>query len=294
MGTRSRQDGTSRRQALKAGALAAAALAAARRTDAAEPPKPKGKIRQSFCWGCYMRRAKDPLERIKLAAKVGFQSIEMGPDKYWKAIQDAGMQVAIFVGNGSLGNAFTNPKNWERNEREILSNIKKAEQHGIKRLLLLTGNVEGRSEAENLDNCTKFLAKVVKAAEQAKIRLCPELLNSKVNHKGYFLDRSDLGVELCKRLNSPAMGLVYDIYHMQIMEGDLIRNIQTKLPYIGHFHTAGNPGRKDMDDQQEIYYPAIMRALAQTDFDGFVSHELGTKHKDIVAGMKANFAVCDV
>lgn len=295
MSERSRARGLSRRDALRAGALAAAAVAATRQAVSAEAPtKARRRIKQSFSWGVYMRRAKDPLQRIKTAADVGFASIEMGPEKHWKAIQDAGMQVAIFVGNSSLGNAFVDPKNWDRNERQVLDNIKKAEKYGIKTLLLLTGNRRGRSDAECMDNCTKFLSRVVKAAEQAKIRLCPELLNSKVNHADYFLDKSALGIELCKRLKSPAIGLVYDIYHMQIMEGDLIRTITQNIQHIGHFHTGGNPGRRDMDDQQEIYYPAVMRAIADAGYGGFVGHEFGPKGKDIVAAMKRNFAVCDV
>ena len=283
--------GVTRRCVLATAAVAAAAPMVA---AAAEAPKPKGRIKQSFSWGVYMRGAKDPLERIKIAAQIGFKSIEMGQDKYWPAIQDAGMTVAIFGACGPLGDAFANPKNWDRNEKQVLDGIEKAKKYGLKRLLLLTGNRQGRSDAECLDNCTKFLARVVKPAEQAGVLLCPELLNSKVNHPDYFLDHSALGFELCRRLKSPALKMLYDIYHMQIMEGDLIRTITKNIQHIGHFHTGGNPGRRDMDDQQEIYYPAVMRAIAGTDYDGYVGHEFGPKDKDIVAAMKRNFAVCDV
>jgi len=281
----------SRRDALKAGALAA--LGAALPLRAQETP-PKRKIRQCFSWGMYMRRVEDPVPRIKLAAKIGFAGIERGPSKYWPAIRDAGMDIPIISAGNSLRDAFCNPKNWDRNEKQVLDSLKVAEENGIKRLLLLTGNAEDRSEAENLDNCTKFLQKVIKPAEQAKVLLVPELLNTRVNHPGYFLCRSDLGFELCKRINSPNMKVLYDIYHMQIMEGDLCRRITDGIQYIGHFHTGGNPGRKDMDDQQEIYYPAVMRAIAATDYDGYVGHEFGPKDKDIEAAMRRNFAVCDI
>ena len=277
-----------RRGLLATGALAALPFLGAAR--AAEPPKAKRRIKQSFAWGCYIRRGADPLQMIKTAAEIGFASIEMGPEQHWKAIQDAGMQVAIF----GAGGGFVDPKNWDGAERGITGAIEKAQKYGIQRLLLLTGNRQGRSEAECLDNCSKFLPRVVKAAEQAKVRLCLELLNSKVNHKDYFLDRTPLGVEICKRVNSPAVGLLHDIYHMQIMEGDLIRTIRDNIQFIGHFHTGGNPGRNDMDDQQEIYYPAVMRAIADTPYDGYVGHEFGPKGQDIVAAMKRNFAVCDV
>lgn len=260
----------------------------------AEPQAPARRIKQSFSWGVYLKHGMTPEKLIQTAADVGFASIEMGPEEHWKAIQDAGMQVAIFVGNGSLGNAFTNPDNWDRNEKEVLANIEKAQAYGIDTLLLLTGNREGRSDAECLDNCTTFLQRVVGPAEQAGIRICPELLNSKVNHPDYFLDHTALGAELCSRLASPALGLLYDIYHMQIMEGDLIRTITENIDLIGHFHTGGNPGRRDMDDEQEIYYPAVMRAIADAGYQGYVGHEFGPKDEDIVAAMKRNFAVCDV
>jgi hydroxypyruvate isomerase len=281
-----------RRNALKAGALAATVAAAL--PAHAQEPAPKKNIKQCFSWGMYMRRAKDPVARIKVAAKIGFAGIERGPQQYWKAIRDAGMEVPIIGGNGTLRDAFCNPKNWDKNEKQVLDNLKLAEQHGIQRLLLLTGNSEDRSEAENLDNCTKFLQRVIKPAEQAKVLLCPELLNSKVNHAGYFLDKSSLGFALCKRIKSPMLAMLYDIYHMQIMEGDLIRTLTENIQYIGHFHTGGNPGRKDMDDQQEIYYPAVMRAIAATDYSGYVAHEFGPKDKDTEAAMRRNFAVCDI
>ena len=279
-------------RSIGAAALPLVGLAGA--AEAPEPPKAKRRIKQSFAWGCYIRRGTDPAEMIKTAAQIGFASIEMGPEQHWKAIQDAGMQVAIVGGGTSLGDAFANPKNWDRNERDILAAIEKAQKNGIRRILLLTGNRQGRTDAECTDNCVKFLPRVTKAAEQANVRLCIELLNSKVNHRDYFLDHSALGVAICKAVNSPALGLLDDIYHMQIMEGDLIRTIRENIQFIGHFHTGGNPGRNDMDDQQEIYYPAVMRAIAETPYDGFVGHEFGPKGQDIVAAMKRNFAVCDV
>ena len=284
--------GLTRRDVLATAAVAAAALPGA--AKAAEAPKPKRRIKQSFSWGVYLKRGMTPERMIKTAAEIGFASIEMGPEKHWKAIQDAGMQVAIFVGNRSLGDAFANPKNWDRNEKEILASLETATRYGIKSLLLLTGNRQGRSDEECMDNCCKFLERVVKPAEQAGVRLCPELLNSRVNHPDYFLDHARLGVELCKRLKSPIIGLTYDIYHMQIMDGDLIRTISKHIQHIGHFHTGGNPGRRDMDDEQEIFYPAVMRAIVKTGYQGYVGHEFGPKGEDIVAAMKRNFAVCDV
>jgi len=228
--------GVTRRSAL-IGAVGAAALplvGLAVAAEGPEPAKPKRRIKQSFAWGCYIRRGADVAQMIKTAAEIGFASIEMGPEQQWHAIQDAGMQVAIVGAGTPLGDAFANPKNWDANERSILANIEKAQKNGIKRLLLLTGNRQGRTDAECSDNCVKFLPRVTKAAEQANVRLCIELLNSKVNHKDYFLDHSALGVAICKAVNSPALGLLDDLYHMQIMEGDLIRTIRDNIQYIGH------------------------------------------------------------
>jgi len=284
--------GITRRGLLATAASVAGAMAIplAAHGEAADAPPKKRRIKQSFAWGCYIRKDADPLQMVKTAAEIGFASIEMGPEQHWKAIQDAGMQVAIF----GAGGGFADPKNWDGAERGITGAVEKAQKYGIKSLLLLTGNRQGRSEKECTDNCVKFLPRVTKAAEQAGVRLCLELLNSKVNHKDYFLDHTALGVEICRQVSSPAVGLLYDVYHMQIMEGDLIRTITESIKLIGHFHTGGNPGRRDMDDQQEIHYPAVMRGIADAGYEGYVGHEFGPKDKDIVAAMKRNFAVCDV
>jgi len=134
---------------------------------------------------------------------------------------------------------------------------------------------------------------VTKAAEQKGVNLCVELLNSKVDHPGYQCDTSAYGVELCKRVGSPRVKLLFDIYHMQIMEGDLIRNIRDYHDDIGHFHTAGNPGRRDMDETQEIYYPAVMRAIAETGYDLYVGHEFNPKG-DPIEALKAAYRTCNV
>ena len=203
------------------------------------------------------------------------------------------MRVAIIVGHQSLPDGLNKRENHDRIEEEILENIDVAAANDIPGLICFSGNREGKSEEEGRDNTIEGLLRVAKAAEEKGVNLCIELLNSKVNHPDYQCDRTPWGVEVCKGVNSPRVSLLYDIYHMQIMEGDLVRTIQESIDYIGHFHTAGNPGRKDLDDEQEIYYPPVMRAIAETDYDLYVGHEFVPKG-DPLAAMQAAYDTCNV
>ena len=252
-----------------------------------------GSINQSICFGCAARGDVKPEHAIREAAKIGYKSVEMGPQEYWDTIREHGMRVAIISGHRSLPDGLNKLENHDRIEDELLANIELAAENDIPGLITFSGNREGKSEEEGRDNTIQGLLRVVKAAEEKGINLCMELLNSKVNHPDYQCDRTPWGVEVCKAVNSPRVLLLYDIYHMQIMEGDLIRTITDNIDYIGHFHTAGNPGRHDLDDEQEIYYPAVMRAIAKTGYDLYVSHEFGPKG-DAIAAMKAAFDTCNV
>ena len=252
-----------------------------------------GSINQSICFGCATRGDVKPEHAIREAAKIGYKSVEMGPPEYWDTIREHGMRVAIVSGHASLPDGLNKLENHARIEDELLANIDLAVANDIPGLITFSGNREGKSEEEGRDNTVQGLLRVVQAAEEKGINLCMELLNSKVNHPDYQCDRTPWGVEVCKAVNSPRALLLYDIYHMQIMEGDLIRTITDNIDYIGHFHTAGNPGRHDLDDEQEIYYPAVMRAIARTGYDLYVSHEFGPKG-DPIAAMKAAFDTCNV
>jgi hydroxypyruvate isomerase len=250
-------------------------------------------INQSACWGCLVRGDVTPEQGIKAAADIGFKSIEMGPQQYWDTIREHGMRVAITSGHRSLPDGLNKRENHDRIEDELLANIELAVANDIPGLICFSGNREGKSEEEGRDNTIEGLSRVTKVAEEKGINLCIELLNSKVNHPDYQCDTTPWGVEVCKGVGSPRALLLYDIYHMQIMEGDLIRNITDYIDYIGHFHTAGNPGRHDLDDEQEIYYPAVMRAIAKTGYDLYVGHEFGAKG-DSIAAMKAAYDTCSV
>ena len=252
-----------------------------------------GSINQSICYGCFTRDDASPEQVIREAARIGYKSVEMAPQEYWSLVRENGMRVAIIVGHQSLPDGLNKRENHDRIEEEILENLEVAAANDIPGLICFSGNREGKSEEEGRDNTIEGLLRVAKAAEDKGVNLCVELLNSKVNHPDYQCDRTPWGVEVCKGVNSPRVQLLYDIYHMQIMEGDLVRTIQESIDYIGHFHTAGNPGRKDLDDEQEIYYPPVMRAIAETDYDLYVGHEFVPKG-DPLAAMQAAFDTCNV
>ncbi|HJN17885.1 MAG TPA: TIM barrel protein [Armatimonadota bacterium] len=250
-------------------------------------------IRQSLSWWCFAREGIDPVELIKTAADIGYASIEMGSEEHYDLIHECGMDVAITMGHGTLVDGLNKPENADRIEAELLENIEMAVAAKIPSLICFSGNREGMADDVGASNCADTLKRVAKAAEDAGILLCIELLNSKVDHADYMCDRTEWGVEVCKMVGSPNVKLLYDIYHMQIMEGDLIRTIGDNIDYIGHFHTAGNPGRNDMDETQEIYYPPVAKRIAETDYAGFVGHEFIPKG-DVFEAIRAAYETWNV
>lgn len=252
-----------------------------------------GRIKQSICWWCFASRGVQPEQLIKEAAAIGFASIEMAPQQYWDAIREQGLRIAIIVGHRSLTDGLNRRENHSRIEEELLANMELAVKYDIPSLICFSGNRRGLSDEQGIENTVEGLRRVVKAAEEKGINLCIELLNSKVNHPDYQCDRTWWGVEVCKRVNSPRVKLLYDIYHMQIMEGDLIRTITNNIKHIAHFHTAGNPGRRDLDDEQEINYRGVMKAIAATDYDGYVGHEFIPKG-DPIQALRHAFEICNV
>ncbi|MDE0044113.1 MAG: TIM barrel protein [Candidatus Poribacteria bacterium] len=229
-------------------------------------------IRHSISWWCF-ESLMPPEKLISTAVALGFDGIELVGQQHWDAIRDAGLEIAAVVGHESLGDGLNKVANHDRIEREIIENLKLAEEYSIRRLICFTGNRHGESDERGLEVTAEGLRRVAKAAEEADVYLVLELLNSKVNHAGYQCDCTEWGVEVIKRVASPRVGLLYDIYHMQIMEGDLIRTIQNNHDRFAHYHTAGNPGRNNLDETQEIYYPAVIAAIRDTGYDGYLGHE---------------------
>lgn len=252
-----------------------------------------GRIKQSVCYWCFIRDGVTPEQIIKESAKIGYASIEMPPKEYWGMIRDHGMVMATIGGHASLGDGLNKRSNHDRIEDELLKNIDVAVENGIPGLIVFSGNRNGLSDEEGRDATAEGLMRVAKAAEAKKVYLHLELLNSKRDHKDYQCDHTLWGVEVMKLVNSPYVKLLYDIYHMQIMEGDVIQTIKDYVQHIGHFHTAGNPGRRDLDEDQELYYPAIMRTIKNTDYDMYVGQEFVPKG-DPIKALATAFKICDV
>ncbi len=257
------------------------------------------RINQSFCLGCYLREGTDLEELLRGANEIGYSAVEIwgregAPfQQLTELAPKHGLRIASMSGHHSLTDGLNNPHNHARIRDELLESIELARQHDIPGLICFSGNRDGRDDEESVEVCAEGLRPVMKAAEEAGVNLNIELLNSKVDHPGYQCDHTEWGVRVCRAVGSPRAKLLYDIYHMQIMEGDLIRTITDSIEHIGHFHTAGNPRRGPLDETQEIYYPAVMRAIADSGFDLYVGHEFGFQG-DPLEHLRAAHSTCDI
>ena len=253
----------------------------------------KGRINHSVCKWCY---DKIPLEDLCKAAKqMGISSIELlGPDD-WPTLKKYGLTCAMPQGAGKgIEKGFNDPQYHDELVKSYEEVIPKAATAGLDKLICISGNRNGMSDAQGMENCAKGLKRLMATAEKHKVTITMELLNSKVNHKDYQCDHTKWGVDLCKMVGSERVKLLYDMYHMQIMEGDIIRNIQEYHPYISHYHTGGVPGRHEIDETQELYYPAIMKAIAETGYKGHVAQEFIPARQDSLASLKQGVTICDV
>ncbi len=253
----------------------------------------KGNINHSVCRWCY---GDIPLDELcDQAKKMGIKGIDLVGPKEWPTLKKYGLDSPMCNGAEiSLTQGFNNKKYHEtlvKNYSEMIPLVAKA---GYTNLICFSGSREGMDNETGWNNSVEGLKKVIGLAEKYKVVLVMELLNSKVNHKDYQCDRTSWGAELAKRLGSENFKLLYDIYHMQIDEGDVIRNINDYHQYINHYHTGGVPGRNEIDDTQELYYPAIMRAILKTGFKGYVAQEFIPLKKDKLASLKAAIQICDV
>jgi hydroxypyruvate isomerase len=192
-----------------------------------------------------------------------------------------------------IGKGLNDPANHDMCLEAINKGIEANAKHGFRNVICFSGNRRGMDDETGLKNCVTALKKIVPVAEKAGVIINMELLNSRVNHPDYMCDKSAWGIELCKQVSSDNFKLLYDIYHMQIMEGDVIRSIQDNHQYFGHYHTAGNPGRNELDENQELHYPAICRAIAETGFDGYLGQEF-IPTRDPMKSLAEAVALCDV
>ncbi|GAB4451303.1 MAG: TIM barrel protein [Armatimonadaceae bacterium] len=250
-------------------------------------------LKQAFSWWGFQKNGIEPKELMVAAKRIGYSGLDLLKEELWDMAKEHGLEISGVGGHGTLTDGLNKRDNQSRIVDEIHAKIEKAVQYQIPNLLVFSGNRNGISEEEGAENSAECLRKVAPAAEKAGVNLVMELLNSKVNHPDYQADSTAFGVKVCELVGSPRVKLLYDIYHMQVMEGDVIATIQNNIAHMGHFHTAGVPGRRDIDDEQELYYPAIVRAIVATGFEGYIAHEYSPKG-DPIASLEHAFRVCAV
>lgn len=256
-------------------------------------PMLKGNINHSVSRWCF---DKLDLETLCIEAKkMGITGIDLVGPEAWPTLKKYNLVSTMCNGAElNLVDGFNDTQFHEKLIQRYTEMIPRVAEAGYKNLICFSGNRRGKTDEEGWTNCVIGLQKLIPLAEKHNVTLVMELLNSKINHKDYQCDRTAWGVELAKRINSPNFKLLYDIYHMQIDEGDVIRTIKDNIQYIAHFHTAGVPGRNEIDDTQELNYPAIMRAIAGTGFKGFVGQEFVPKNPDKLASLRQAIIICDI
>ncbi|MBL6763706.1 MAG: TIM barrel protein [Verrucomicrobiae bacterium] len=296
----------SRRGALQsAAAVTAGTFFAAVESNIAEAKESAGlknNIRHSACKWCYK---KVTLEDFCVSAKkIGLESVELLNPEDFPTLKKHGLHCAMvsFPGGktpagvkvGGIGKAFNRVEHHDTLVGIYEPLIKASAAAGFTNVICFSGNREGLDDADGIKNCAKGLKRLMPIAEKHKVTLTMELLNSKVNHKDYQCDHTEWGVELCKAIGSEHFKLLYDIYHMQIMEGDVIDTIKRHHKYFSHYHTGGVPGRNEIDESQELYYPAICKAIVATGYKGFIGQEFIPARKDWQASLDQGVKICDV
>ena len=253
----------------------------------------KGKINHSVCRWCY---SAIPLEDLCKAAKdIGLASIELTGPEEWPLLQKYGLTSALPWGAGKgIVDGFNNPALHDELIKSYSEVIPKAAAAGLNQIICFSGNRKGLDDEKGIENCAIGLKKLMPVAEKYKVTMVMELLNSKVDHKDYQCDHTSWGAALCDKVGSDSFKLLYDIYHMQIMEGDVIATIKKYQKYISHYHTGGVPGRNEIDDTQELNYPAIMKAIVETGFKGHVAQEFIPKREDKIGSLRQGVQICDV
>jgi hydroxypyruvate isomerase len=284
----------SRREALvtAGAALAGSALPSQRGAMAAEGLVKKGRLKQSVCRWCY---EKIPLpEFCKAVAGMGLTAIDLIEEKDWPLLKEHGLICSMgWKTGGDIANGLNDPANHDLIVNGLVEALPRAAKAGVPNLIAFFGNKKGRSDEDAIKNCVTGLNRVKKAAEDSGVTVCVELLNSKVDHKDYQGDRTWFGVEVVKQVASPRVRLLYDIYHMQIMEGDVIRTIRDNKEWIAHFHTGGVPGRHELDDTQELNWRTVATAIADTGFKGYMAHEF-VPTRDPLTSLREAVVLCDV
>lgn len=254
----------------------------------------KGRLKQSASRWCYGKVPIDDLCRA--AAEMGLKAIDLLDEKEWEAPKKYGLITSMcYGGGGSISDGLNDKSKHDSIVKGLTESIPVIAKLGYPNVITFFGNRKGRGDKEAIDNCVTGLNRVKKVAEDHGVNICVELLNSKVDHPDYHGDKTAFGLEVVKTVGSPRVKLLYDIYHMQIMEGDVIRTIRDNHAWIGHYHTGGVPGRHELDDKQELNWRAVCQAIVDTGYEGYVAHEfVPTNKADPLSSLRAAAALCDV
>ncbi len=291
-----------RRKILKNIALGTSAMIAAPAVSFAKnskdnkgfPLKLKGNINHSVSrWTFGYLSLDDLCEAVK---EIGFSAIDLTKPEDWPTMQKHGIYASMCytAGDNNLYNGLDNPQFHEKLIKEYLDVIPVMARAGYKNLICFSGTRNGMDDDTGMNHCKTALEKILPLAEKNGVTMIMELLNSKVDHKDYMCNHVEWGAELCKRISSDNFRLLFDIYHMQIQEGDIIRNIRDYHQYIAHYHTGGIPGRHEINNTQELYYPAVMRAIVETGFKGYVAQEFMPTYPDKLDSLREAIRICDV
>jgi hydroxypyruvate isomerase len=276
-----------RRTALQT-AAGAAALA---NTAFGKTPGTAGRLKQSVARWCYSKISLDDL--AKAGAEMGLSGVDLINHDEWPTVRKYGLVPAMTPGAGTIGDAWNRKESHERLEKEMRENITLAAAAKVPNVITFSGNRRGMADDIGKENCIAGLNRVKKMAEDNGVMICLELLNSKIDHHDYMCDHTAWGVDVVKGVGSPNLKLLYDIYHMQIMEGDIIRTIRDNIQHIAHFHTGGVPGRHELDDTQELQWRTVAKAIADLNFQGYFAHEF-VPAKDPLTSLKSAVELCTV
>lgn len=253
----------------------------------------KGRINHSVCRWCYNSLSLDEL--CKAAKEIGIKAIDLVGPKDWATVKSHGLTVALAEGAGKgIGQGFNNPEYHDELVSSYTDMIPKVAEAGFTQIICFSGNRNGLDDEQGIKNSVIGLKRLMPIAEKHKVTMVMELLNSKVNHADYQCDHTKWGVSVCDGVGSDRFKLLYDIYHMQIMEGDVIATIRKYHQYFSHYHTGGVPGRNEIDETQELNYPAIMKAISDTKFSGYVAQEFVPKQPDVIASLTQSIQICDI
>ncbi len=248
-------------------------------------------ISQSVAWWCFVPEKLTPEQFVRAVIAAGYPAVELVPPEYWSLVRDHGLAISAIAAHLPLTIGLNRRDLHARLGDEIRLSLANAQRLNIPSLICFSGNRNGLSDEAGVEMTAEGFSHLAREAELAGVDLAMELLNSKVDHPDYQADHTEWGVKVCRAVASSRVKLLYDIYHMQIMEGDVIHTIQSAKEYISYYHTAGNPGRHDLDQDQELYYPAILKAIKETGHTGYITHEFVPKG-DPAAALKATFQFC--